>query len=177
MCSSTVAIVAPQKQRHAADLWDSPFSSSNGNADPLGDRADANVAIVDVQAFVLGFGISAAGEGGHATIERGQRGRRLPRRAAGTGASATHKRPMTILSRRTRASSSLLKYDASDGWRRYRLRVPSSLGVSPVLAMAQRPVDRPPASSSSNISNFIKHPFAVIASSQPPPARPRRKGR
>jgi hypothetical protein len=26
MCSSTVAIVAPQKQRHAADLWDSRFS-------------------------------------------------------------------------------------------------------------------------------------------------------
>jgi hypothetical protein len=26
MWSSTVAIVASQKQRHAADLWDSPFS-------------------------------------------------------------------------------------------------------------------------------------------------------
>jgi hypothetical protein len=26
MCSSTVAIVAPQKQRHAADLWDSRFN-------------------------------------------------------------------------------------------------------------------------------------------------------
>jgi hypothetical protein len=36
------------------------------NADALGDRADADVAIIDVPAFVLGFLISAAGEGGHA---------------------------------------------------------------------------------------------------------------
>jgi hypothetical protein len=28
MCSSTVATVAPQKQRHAADLWDSPCASA-----------------------------------------------------------------------------------------------------------------------------------------------------
>jgi hypothetical protein len=26
MCSSTATIVAPQKQTHAADLWDSPFN-------------------------------------------------------------------------------------------------------------------------------------------------------
>jgi hypothetical protein len=36
MCMSTVAIVAPQKQSHAADLWDSPFSlrRSAGTSSP-----------------------------------------------------------------------------------------------------------------------------------------------
>ena len=40
------------------------------NADPLRDRADADVAVIDVPAFILGFGIAAAGEGGHALLKR-----------------------------------------------------------------------------------------------------------
>ena len=35
------------------------------DADTLGDRAGAHVAIVDVPAFVLGVEIAAAGERGH----------------------------------------------------------------------------------------------------------------
>ena len=36
------------------------------NADPLGDRADADVAVIDVPGFVLNVDILAAGESGHA---------------------------------------------------------------------------------------------------------------
>jgi hypothetical protein len=42
-----------------------PWIFLERNADPLGDRAGVDIAIVDVPAFVLGFEVSAAGEGGH----------------------------------------------------------------------------------------------------------------
>jgi hypothetical protein len=42
-----------------------PRVFSNGNANPLADRADTDVAVIDVPAFVRGFEIAAAGEGGH----------------------------------------------------------------------------------------------------------------
>ena len=45
-----------------------PRIFADGNADPLGDRAGLDVAIIDVPAFVGGFEISAAGEGGHAPL-------------------------------------------------------------------------------------------------------------
>jgi hypothetical protein len=43
----------------------SPRIFLDWNADPLGDRADAHIAVIDLPAFVMGFEISAAGERGH----------------------------------------------------------------------------------------------------------------
>ena len=48
------------------------------NADTLGDRAGADIAIIDVPAFVGGFEIAAAGERGHALLKR-DRGRQANR--------------------------------------------------------------------------------------------------
>src|SRR5258708_4261466 len=68
-------------------------------------------------------------------------------------------RQITLASRGNRASRLVLNSAAVDAARRYHLQLPSSLGLSPVCAMANRRVGRPPASSSSNISNFIEPPF------------------
>jgi hypothetical protein len=43
----------------------SPRVLARRNADPLGDRADEDVAVIDVPAFVLGLEIAAAGKGGY----------------------------------------------------------------------------------------------------------------
>jgi hypothetical protein len=80
-----------RKIRHAASkaarAWSkvaaAPFVHSRGcdprpaprilvrrNADALGDRADVDVSVVDVSAFILRFEIAAAGEGGHALLKR-----------------------------------------------------------------------------------------------------------
>jgi hypothetical protein len=42
------------------------------NAGSDRDRADLLVAVIDVPAFLAGVGRSAAGEGGHAPLKRGQ---------------------------------------------------------------------------------------------------------
>jgi hypothetical protein len=51
------------------------------NADADRDRADLNVAIVDVPAFLAGMGRSAAGEGGHALLKRDLSGQAINLRA------------------------------------------------------------------------------------------------
>src|SRR5712664_907758 len=47
-------------------------------ADAPRDRPDADIAVVDVPAFLAGIGRPAAGEGGHAALKRGRVDKQIP---------------------------------------------------------------------------------------------------
>ena len=60
-----------------------PQRGGVGIADAPRDGADAHVAVVDPPGFLVGFGIAAAGELGHAPLKRGEVGIGKPQQIAG----------------------------------------------------------------------------------------------
>jgi hypothetical protein len=84
MCSSTEAIVAPQKQKHAVDLWHSPFGwrRSGGTRGPQKTRCTSGLprlaqkAIPDLIAIALcpqRVSASGADNAGRGLVQRSRR--------------------------------------------------------------------------------------------------------
>jgi hypothetical protein len=63
-----VDAVYPTRHEEIEAARPAPRIFFDWNADPVSDRADADIAVIDVPAFVLGFEIAAAGEGEHAPM-------------------------------------------------------------------------------------------------------------